>query len=65
MSENKAMMATTQAPIAKKKIINPGTANSRRNKRNPIINQMTGVVKNVFIVIKGDHQIYLFKEDEG
>jgi hypothetical protein len=51
MSENKAMMATTQAPIAKKKSIKLGAANSRRKNRKPIMNQMTGVVKNVFIVM--------------
>jgi hypothetical protein len=44
-SKKSKSKATIHAPSAKKKRINPGTTNSRMNKTNPIINQMTAAVR--------------------
>jgi hypothetical protein len=40
-STNNKMMATTHAPMPKKKSMKPGTANSNKKKRKPNTNQMT------------------------
>lgn len=46
MSVKRDKTETIQAPMAKKKRINPGTTNSRRNNMNPITNHTTGVDRN-------------------
>lgn len=57
ISINITSTATVQAPSPKKKRMNPGTANSRRKKTKPMINHITGVLKNCSMNKAGFFQI--------
>ena len=53
ISPIKLANAATQAPSPKKKRINPGMANSRRKKINPMMNHRTAALKKLSMILIG------------